>query len=371
MLFCRFSHFGRFLYQSHLSFPETSPFNLPGFRASALFATGNFNRLGHTFPAFWLIFPVLAVCTICAAQTVDGQPVDVADHVALSPEEPSVQVVDSRRMRTYRNIPYVRSGGERQQLDLYLPNRNGLLPTADQPVPVIVWIHWGSWDRGSKEPCLPVGLGYCQKGYALAAINYRLTRTNPFPAQLEDCKSAIRWLRAHAAEYGLDGDRIGAWGVSAGGHLAALLGTTGDTRDFDVGEHLDRSSEVRCVCELFGPADLESFLKDPELETFLQQEDKAIRRFLGGDPREKLDLAYRASPTFHVDAASVPFLIVHGDKDPLVPVSQSERLFEKLQKAGVESELVVVKNGVHGPAGFLNGKMLRKYEEFFAKHLKP
>jgi len=289
---------------------------------------------------------------------------------ALPADELPDGAVDLKKSVVYKDIPYVTGGGERQQLDLYIPKIDGKLPTAENPVPVIVWVHWGSWTRGSKDPCLPVGLGYAQKGYALAAINYRLMGMAPFPAQLEDCKAAVRWLRTHAKKYGLDPDRIGAWGVSAGGHLVALLGTTGDNKEFDVGENLDQSSAVQCVCDLFGPADLQSILEDPRLEEFLKTERDTIRKFLGGDPEEKVELAFKASPTHHVKKGNAPFLILHGDEDKIVPIRQSERLYEELQKAGVESEFHVVKGGGHAPFGFLTPEVLGKIERFFAKHLK-
>ncbi|MGL4942179.1 MAG: alpha/beta hydrolase fold domain-containing protein, partial [Thermoguttaceae bacterium] len=149
------------------------------------------------------------------------------------------RVVESSDMTLHTNVPYVSGGGERQQLDLYIPKRDRGGKPFERPMPAILWLHFGSWTRGSKEPCIPFGLGYTKKGYALVAANYRLTTTDPFPAQIEDCKSAVRWLRAHAAEYNIDPDRIGVWGVSAGGHLAALLGTMGDDRTFDVGENLE------------------------------------------------------------------------------------------------------------------------------------
>ena len=290
--------------------------------------------------------------------------------VTLSAAEPPGSVIEQERLFLCKNVPYVTNGGERQQLDLYIPKIGGKMPTAQNPVPVIVWIHWGSWMHGSKDPCVPLGLKYHQKGYAIAGINYRLIGTDPFPAQLEDCKSAVRWLRANAKKYGLDANRIGVWGVSAGGHLAALLGTTGYTKEFDVGEHLDQSSAVQCVCDLFGPADLPNIFEDAQLEGRLRGEQATVRKFLGGDLRDKMDLAFKATPTFHVNKSSAPFLIFHGDKDMIVPVRQSERLHEELKKAGVESEYVVVKDAGHGAVGFLTPEVLEKIERFFAKHLK-
>lgn len=295
--------------------------------------------------------------------------------VVLEGAEPPVQRVfesTSAAATVHTNIAYVTGGGARQQLDLYIPNRDRDGQPFTRPIPVILWLHWGSWTRGSKdEMCFPFGLGYTKKGYAIASINYRLTTTDPFPAQIEDCKSAVRWLRAHAQEYNLDPERIGVWGVSAGGHLAAMLGTTSDDRTFDVGESLDQSSAVLCVCDHFGPADLEALFSDPRIDAFLEKEGAAVHRFFGGNPVDKIELVRRASPVSHISRGDAPFLIVHGDSDPLVPVNQSRRLHAALEKAGVESELVIVVGGFHGPIGYLTPAMLTKYLAFFDKHLRP
>ena len=150
-------------------------------------------------------------------------------------------------MKAIHDIPYLAGGSPRQRLDLYLPDH------AHAPMPAVLWIHGGAWECGDKNPC-PVR-DFAERGYVIASIGYRLSDKAAFPSQLQDCKSAVRWLRAYAAEYGIDPTRIGVWGESAGGHLAALLGTTGFTRDFDEGDHLDQSSEVQCVVNWFGPVD--------------------------------------------------------------------------------------------------------------------
>jgi acetyl esterase/lipase len=153
-------------------------------------------------------------------------------------------------VKVIRDIPYVPGGHERQKLDLYLPE----VRTADaKALPVIVWVHGGAWLGGSREGCPAVP--YVRRGYAVASVGYRLSQHAPFPAQVEDCRSAVRWLRAHAKEHGLDPDRFGAWGASAGGHLVALLGTAGDVTAWDVGEHRDASPRVQCVVDWFGPSD--------------------------------------------------------------------------------------------------------------------
>ncbi|HKB42657.1 MAG TPA: alpha/beta hydrolase, partial [Gemmataceae bacterium] len=142
-----------------------------------------------------------------------------------------------------RNLEYVKGGHERNKLDLYIPEK------ADAPLPVVVWIHGGGWRAGSKDRCPITWLA--GKGYLVASINYRLLQHGEFPAQIEDCKAAIRWLRANAKKYNLDPDRIGVMGASAGGHLVALLGTSGHVKDLEgKGGNAEQSSRVQAVVDL-------------------------------------------------------------------------------------------------------------------------
>jgi len=153
------------------------------------------------------------------------------------------------------DVPYVENGHAKQKLDLYLP--------AQPKGPLLVWIHGGGWRGGSKDK--PPGLAMVKNGVAVASVEYRFSQDAIFPAQIEDCKAAIRWLRAHAKEYGYRDDMVAAWGASAGGHLVALLAVTGKTRDFDVGANLDQSSAIQCGLDWFGPADFPAY--DPDLPT--------------------------------------------------------------------------------------------------------
>jgi acetyl esterase/lipase len=150
-------------------------------------------------------------------------------------------------VKSLRDLEYARAGEKSLLLDLYLPEKSR------HSLPLIIWIHGGAWTGGDKADCPARRL--LQRGYAVASINYRLSNEAIFPAQIEDCKAAIRWLRAHAKQYGLDADHFGAWGSSAGGHLVALLGTTGDLKQFDKGDNLDFSSRVQAVCDFYGPTD--------------------------------------------------------------------------------------------------------------------
>jgi acetyl esterase/lipase len=232
-----------------------------------------------------------------------------------------------------RNLEYVKDGHERNKLDLYLP------PKAEGPLPLIVWIHGGAWKAGSKDNCPTTPL--VAKGYAVAAINYRFIQHAEFPAQIEDCKAAIRWLRANAQKYNLDPDHIGVIGASAGGHLTALLGTSGSVKELEgTGGNPEQSSKVQAVVDLFGP-------------TGMPAKDRAL-----------------ANAVTHITKDGPPFLIVHGDADKTVPIAQSERLTEALKKAGVEVTMVTKKDAGHGGPAFTNDEAMKMYEEFFDKHLK-
>src|SRR5262249_14889790 len=249
-------------------------------------------------------------------------------------------------VKAHRNLEYVKGGHERQKLDLYLPERGTSLP-------VIVWIHGGAWMGGNKEN--PPGLELVQKGYALASINYRLSQHAKFPAQIEDCKAAIRWLRANAKTYKLDPDHIGVWGASAGGHLVALLGTTATAKSLEgSGGNPDQSSRVQCVVEFFGPADLAKMGEHagPQSKLDHNAADSPESKLIGGPIQQNKDKAAAASPVTYVSKDSAPFVILHGDKDPLVPFAQSEVLAAALNKAGVEVRLVKLPGSGHGGPQF-------------------
>ena len=261
---------------------------------------------------------------------------------------------------TFADVPYISGGGERQQLDIYLPKNYQEV----EKLPVLVWVHGGSWQRGSKKD-MP-GKNYVELGYACVSINYRLSQHAVFPAQIEDCKAAIRWLRANAKKYHLDPDRIGVWGASAGGHLVALLGTSHHKKEFDVGDHLDQSSEVQAVCAIFGVMDFTPFAALP---ADLQRGGSVVNLF-GGSVAEKRELAGLASPIFHITKDCPPFLLLHGTEDRLVPVSQSTRFYDALKKAGVEAEIVIQEGAGHDSSVFSPPETQKKVIDFFDKNVK-
>jgi acetyl esterase/lipase len=254
---------------------------------------------------------------------------------------------------------------ERNTLDLYLPDGG------NTPRPLIIWVHGGAWQGGSKEGGPQPALELLRRGYAVACINYRLSQHAPFPAQINDCKTAVRFLRANASKYDLDPARFGVWGGSAGGHLAALLGTSGDVKDLEAnGANAGVSSRVQAVCDFFGPADLLTMAQQSGPESALQHDapNSPESRLLGGPILDRKDAARRASPVTYITSDDPPFLIVHGDKDNVVPVGQSKQLHEALKKARVDSTLLIIPGAGHG-RGILTPETDRAVATFFDRHL--
>jgi acetyl esterase/lipase len=258
--------------------------------------------------------------------------------------------------------------GVGNKLDLYLPEK------ADGPLPLVIWIHGGGWLAGNKDD-VP-GLGMLKLGYAQASINYRLSQEAIYPAQIEDCKAAVRFLRANAKKYNLDPDHIGVFGASAGGHLVALLGTTGGVKELEGdGPNKDTSSKVQAVVDWFGPSDMVKMKEqaDPSLTQAFDADsaDSPVGKLFGGPVQEHKDLAEKANPIHYITKDAAPFLIMHGDKDNVVPLGQSKILDAALKAAKVESTLVVIEGNGHGGAGFVSVENLQKIVDFFDKHLKP
>lgn len=259
-----------------------------------------------------------------------------------------------RGVQFYEDVAYVQNGHERQKLDLYVPEK------LQGPLPLIVWIHGGGWRDGDKEHCPP--LPWTKKGYVVASIGYRLCQDALFPAQIEDCKTAIRWLREHAGSYKIDPNRVVAWGGSAGGHLASLLGTSADAAEWEQG-HPPHLSRIQAVIDWYGRADLTPVCTDPSMA------DSASASLLGGSGRTVSDLAREASPLFHVSKDDPPFLIMHGDRDELVPLTQSQMFANALRDAGVPVMLVILKGVGHGGDEFLKPQQVRAIDAFLAAHV--
>lgn len=265
----------------------------------------------------------------------------------------------------YGDIEYARVDGRSLLLDLYLP-REGT-----GPWPLVVWIHGGAWCMGDKNES--VALPLLRFGLAVASVEYRFSQEAIFPAQIHDCKAAVRWLRANAGRFGLDPDHIGAWGPSAGGHLAVLLGTSCGIRELEgeVGGNLHCSSRVQAVCDWFGPTDLTQMDAHALSGSTLVHNapDSPESRLIGGPILENKDKAARANPLTYIRRGELPpFLIMHGDRDDIVPYHQSVLLYEALKKAGAEVELVTVAGAGHEYRGF---EIVGRVVPFFRRHLQP
>ena len=266
------------------------------------------------------------------------------------------------------DIPYAGTDNSRQTLDLAIPAKK-----QSEPLPVVVFIHGGAWRSGHKNTSLSRVLDYVASGhYAGVTVGYRLSDEVKWPSQIHDCKAAIRWIRKNAQTYGLDADRIGVWGSSAGGHLVALLGTSGDVKAMDgtLGPFSDVSGRVACVVDFYGPTD------------FLQMNNTAIEgasmdhdapdspesSLIGGPIQENAERVATANPITYATSDDPPFLIVHGTRDPLVSYNQSELLHHALTSVGVRSTLVTVEGGGHGK-GF-GRDVSEAVSRFLAHHLR-
>ncbi len=258
-----------------------------------------------------------------------------------------------------KDIEYARPDGYSLRLDLYLPeNRQG------KRLPVVIWVHGGGWKNGSKDKCRAAWLA--DEGYAVVSINYRLTDVAQWPAQIDDCREAVRWARRNASVFGFDPARIGAWGSSAGGHLVALMGT------LPYPENESVSSRVAAVCDWYGPTELLT-MPPNNVGNGRTEEDVANSngaKLLGCTVKDCPELARQASAYDNVSKDDAPFLIMHGDEDPGVPIQQSIQFHERLQKAGVPSQFEIVEGAGHGGKLFDTPEVKATVFAFFEGYLR-
>jgi acetyl esterase/lipase len=248
-------------------------------------------------------------------------------------------------------------------LDVFQP------PARETPRPAVIIIHGGGYVGGDRSIGYEAAANLAQAGYIAFNISYRLFNqadgSNPWPAQLDDAQRAVRWVRANAATYGVDPERLGSYGHSSGGTLAAMLGVR-ETRDNSDPELAEYSSRVTCAVDLAGDTDL-TIPPPPVLASYVEQ---LYADMLGGTLEEAPEAYRDASPLFHVDEESVPFLVIHGAEDTDVPVEHSRRLVEALHEAGVEVAYLELPEATHDiPAWWLtSGPWVLT---FFAVHLHP
>ncbi|NBV21660.1 MAG: alpha/beta hydrolase [Proteobacteria bacterium] len=266
------------------------------------------------------------------------------------------------KVELHLNQPYAGTKNQFQMLDLYLPKQR----VDNQPLPVVVHIHGGGWSSGNRAGYGGSAAGLAASGkYAAISVGYRLSGEAKWPAQIHDCKAAIRWIRGHAKEFNLDPEHIGATGGSAGGHLVTLLGLTPGVKELEgnLGEFTSLSSAVTCVVNVCGPTDMTTVLI-PGATT----DDPAVSGLLGGLVKDRLDLARQSSPLTYVTASAVPIMTIHGTKDMRVNFTNAEKLDAALKRAGTTSLLIPVTDAGHGvPFG---PELNARVQQFWAMYLR-
>lgn len=269
-----------------------------------------------------LTFPVLSCSLEQTSPTVTPQP--TASQTAAPSPSPIPFTLYGEALT---DVAYCTAGAAVQKMDVYFPDSGG-------PWPVLAYVHGGSWMHGDKSEAIMFAERMTSQGYLVVSINYRLYPEGKFPNMIEDVKCAIRFLRAHAGEYNLDPNRIAAIGPSAGGHLVSLLGTSDVSAGWDVGEYLDQSSRVQAVVAMAPVTDL--------TRSFPNANIAAMRNVGFGE-----DNIVLASPITHVTPDDPPFLLIHGERDELVPYEQSQLMYNRLVQTNVPAQLVIVQRANH------------------------
>ncbi len=252
-----------------------------------------------------------------------------------SPKDPMLKMLNPplpEGVSVTKDVVYRVIDGEQLMLDVYTPASVG-----DGVAPAVIYVHGGGWAAGSREvafggrrDCVPL----LTAGFIVVSIDYRLAPKHLFPAQIEDTRAAVRFVRANAKQFHIDPDRVGAMGESAGGHLVALLGLAQRSAGFDVGENLDQSSQVKAVVDLYAVHDLVR-ITQPQLKEIIQKvfPDNLLKA---------------GSPVTHITPDAPPFLVIHGDKDSIAPIEQSDLFVKALEAANVPVDYIRVKNAQHG-----------------------
>jgi acetyl esterase/lipase len=250
------------------------------------------------------------------------------------------------------NVVYGKGGDRALHLDIASPKGEG-------PFPAVVAIHGGSWRSGNKAMFRPLIVRLAKRGYVAVTIEYRFAPKDVFPAQIEDSKCAVRYMRANAKALKIDPKRIGAVGFSAGAHLALLLGTMNEKDGLEgSGGHKGFSSKVQAVANFFGPADIRGF------------SGQTIEDFMGGNQKDKGELYKKASPLLYIDKSDAPVITLHGTKDPLVPYKQALDLDKKLKEVKIPTVLWTAEGQGHGWGGAKLEESAQAAIKFLDKYLK-
>ena len=306
-------------------------------------------------PSLFSRLALLTLVSVTACPRSFAQDVG-ADTVVDAPKPASVRI--------YPDLAYVENGSSRQKLDLYLP-----VPMPKETLPVIVYFHGGGWQKGSKADGRKFAFRMVAQGYAVACVDYRLTSDAAYPAQIEDSRTAIRWLRAHSTRYRFDSRHFGGMGVSAGGYLVVMLGAANSARFFDTGENLGESSALQAACDFFGPTDLLQLYETADEHQTPQAEE--VAKFFGGDPRMRKDQVRAANPITYLDGEVPPFLLIHGTNDTVVAPDHSRLFYRALVQRHLPVHLHLIHEVGHTGPAFVAPDINAIVDNFFSATLKP
>ncbi|MBQ6001668.1 MAG: alpha/beta hydrolase [Synergistaceae bacterium] len=287
--------------------------------------------------------------------------------------------IEKNPISLYENIPF--NSGKERGSQMFSLAMDILQPDSPKPLPLIVYVSGGGFIMAPKNNWIQQRMRLAEAGYVVASIEYRHAPLSKFPLPLEDCKLAIRWLRAHADQYNIDVNRVGILGNSAGGYLSSFVGVTNGMKEFEKGDYLEYSSEVLCAVDIFGISEVMSIGDDyPEEERRLHDSAgiteamwvKGVPGFGGpdGGVKDFPEESRKASPLYYVSEKSVPMLLMHGDKDKSVSPSQTDKLYQALRAKGVYAERYVIPGAVHGGPHWVQEPVMKVMIDFFDKYLK-
>ena len=275
----------------------------------------------------------------------------------IAPEREALTLIAGT---TYARVPsWYGFTKEDLKMDLVMPKN----AAGHAPMPAVLWLCGGAFCVVDRSVWMPQMIDLARRGYVVASANYRTSNAVPFPAPLQDVKAAIRFLRANAAEFCIDPNRIAVMGESAGGTMASLAGVTAGMPEYEAGENLDTSSAVQAVVDFYGLTDMSTMPDHSEDENVA---DWTMEAFLGGVTPEKLD---RTSAVNYVGKDTPPFMILHGSADITVAMANSENLYNRLTDCGVPAEFYVLEGAVHGDDMFYQPPVIDLIDAFLKKHL--
>lgn len=278
---------------------------------------------------------------------------------ANPPNDHSVQFI--------ANIVYSKIGKRELKVHLLVPTHK------KRPMPLILYIKGSSWGKDKPQDTfrnIPQLVQFAKSGYIVASVEHRTSHEAKFPAQIHDVKAAVRFLRQNAKQYNIDVNRVGAWGTSSGGHLAALLGTSGGVTELE-GEEMTNSpysSRIQAVVDWYGPTDFLQISQHTR-EYDADQADSAESLLIGAPIQKNREKVKKANPITYISSDDPPFLIMHGDKDKRVPFNQSVLLYEALKREQIEVTLYQIRGAGHGNR-FSKHEVLNTVQAFFDQHLK-